>query len=126
MLYPHISQIGSNELVSLFCLNTDFYANAGWGNSHAPVTQTTWYVPYKNVAKITTVVIKGKEQRITVEHSTYTKSISYDTGYFQPKLLQAEQIKEEGMQNIPIQASRYQPTKDDGLGNKLWLVSVLN
>lgn len=30
------------------------------------------------------------------------------------------------MNNIPIQASRYNPTKDDGVGNKLWLVSVLN
>nr|UHK06513.1 MAG: ORF1 [Torque teno midi virus] len=123
--YPHISQIGSNELVSLFCLNTDFYANAGWGNVSPPGTHSKWYVPYHGIATINSVQIKGKITPIQIGEQ-YKDTISYEKGYFQPKLLQAEKILQSAMQNIPIQASRYNPTKDDGQGNKLWLVSVVN
>lgn len=125
--YPHISQIGQNELVSIFCLNTDFYANAGWGNSSPPGTQhNKWYQPYAKIASITTVQIKGKATPITIDTTDYKNSISYDKGYFQSKLLQAEKIITVQSENLPIKAARYNPTKDDGIGNKVWLVSVVN
>nr|UHM26590.1 MAG: ORF1 [Torque teno midi virus] len=125
--YPHISQIGQNELVSIFCLNTDFYANAGWGNSSPPGTQhTNWYQPYANVASITKVRIKGKEVPITIQKTPYKSSINYETGWFQTKLLQAEAILDTPSSNIPVAAARYNPTKDDGAGNKVWLVNVVN
>ncbi len=59
--------------------------------------------------------------------SSYAESVSYETGWFNSEFLRAIQIKSSGtlQATTPTIAGRYNPTTDDGIGNKIYLVSTL-
>lgn len=127
--YPHIGCCNSNDLTSFYCLNLDFYQRQAWGNRTNPyaITDHQWYKPTPNIAQVKTVQIGTKQVKVNQHNpSDYTETISYTKGWFQPNLLQAEKIVDPAQLNIPIAASRYNPNRDDGVGNEVYLVSVLN
>lgn len=121
--YSYLGCCNTNQLISIKHLNLDVYKNAAWGNQ---TTATQGYKPQSNLSKPTVVKINGKNVNITIEDSTWANSISYDKGWFQPKLLQAEEIVNPAQQKIPIHTSRYNPTHDTGIGNKVYFLSILN
>nr|UHK06468.1 MAG: ORF1 [Torque teno midi virus] len=127
--YPHLGCCNTNQLATILALNTDFYQWAGWGNTtnpHVP-TRHQWYEPYNNAEDITEVVnAKGETVSISTTSKNYEQSISIDTGWWQPKLLSAIQIKKPAERAIPIKVIRYNPTRDTGVGTAVWLVNVVN
>ncbi len=126
--YPHLGCCNTNQLASMLVLNTDFYQNAGWGNRNNPVVPTEtnkWYRPFRIDLCITSVTYKGKTENIVTKISPYDETISYDTGWFQPKLLGATAILQPAQQNLPLKGCRYNPTKDTGENTSVWLTSIL-
>lgn len=123
--YPHIGCCNTNELVTLTGINLDYYQLAGWGNATAPGTYgTNWYIPYPNAQHDNIqAVVKGKTETISIPKNDYKKSVSYEEGWFQPKLLQATEIK--NYTYIPGTACRYNPKVDTGRGNAIWFASTL-
>lgn len=127
--YPHLGCCNENLLVSFIALNLEFYKNFGWGNPNNPVipTQThNWYIPYNQVKIISQVKIGNQTKQITTKQTPYENTISYDQGWFQPTLMQATQITVPEETHIPTTVGRYNPARDTGVGNAIWLVSVLN
>nr|UHK06575.1 MAG: ORF1 [Torque teno midi virus] len=126
--YPHLGCCNTNELVSLVGLNLNFYKNFAWGNPNnviTPTQQNNWYIPYNNAKKTLTVTLpNGTTKQIKVQNETYKQSVNIATGWFQPDLLKAIKISEEDY--IPTTVARYNPTRDTGVGSKVWLASVLN
>lgn len=83
-------------------------------------------MPYNTASKnISGYDINGKPINGTIDTSSYESSINYNTGWFQTKNLQLARRTDAG-QVIPTTAGRYNPNLDDGVGNKVWLSSVLN
>nr|UHK03896.1 MAG: ORF1 [Torque teno midi virus] len=127
--YAHLGCCNQNQLATILALNTDFYQNAGWGNSTNTLvpTSTKWYVPYNNAQTISSVKnAKGETVSIETVTSPYTETITIQKGWFQPKLLGAIQILTPSELNIPIKVVRYNPTRDTGVGTAVWLVNVIN
>nr|UHM27430.1 MAG: ORF1 [Torque teno midi virus] len=122
--YGFFGCCNENDLVGFFELNLQFYQNAGWGN---PTGGTSWYEPYHGAPKqiIKFVMANGKQGQIDRTNSDYKKSISYDNGWFNSNFLQAIKITEPQQMVIPTTVGRYNPTVDDGIGNKIWLFSTL-
>ncbi len=126
--YSFFGCCNANNLITFKHLNLDFYKNPGWGNKTTVATQG--YKPYNSATKPKQVKIGNKKITVTVDDSTYEKSVSIETGWFQPLLLQADELLNESgtklEDNIPMSQSRYNPTVDNGKGNKVYFVSIVN
>nr|UHM26556.1 MAG: ORF1 [Torque teno midi virus] len=123
--YPHIGCCNTNELVTITGINLDIYRQGGWGNANHPATMTSdWYKPYPNIAHNFKVTVKGKQETINIKMNDYHASISYDTGWFQTKLLSATAIENQTW--LFGAAARYNPKIDTGAGNTIWFASILN
>lgn len=125
--YPHLGCCNTNELISLYGLNLEMYKHFAWGNPTNPYgPEQRWYTPYGNAKNPITITWPGSKtpETITIKDGNYHDSIKKESGWFQSKLLQATKIQES--EQIPLTACRYNPTKDTGVGNKVWLASVMN
>lgn len=123
--YPHIGCCNTNELVSLVGINLDYFQNFGWGNALSPHGGTDyWYIPYKLALKNFTLIVKGKEVLKNFQSYHYKQTVHYDTGWFQPDMMQATSVKDFSW--IPTAACRYNPKVDTGKGNAVWFASTLN
>nr|UHM26651.1 MAG: ORF1 [Torque teno midi virus] len=143
--YPHLSSSNSNQILTFFYINTQFYQLGNWGFHY---TTTGSYLPYASVPSIlyfwaqeptgNTLTNwsnlpdqeKNKYRLKYNRPSTYEQSINHDTGWFQPKILQAIRITNNDnwaawTANIPANSVRYNPTVDQGPGNEIWLHSTL-
>ena len=83
-------------------------------------------MPYNNAAAVNSVKIGNQTKTIKTQLTPYDKTITYETGWFQPTLMQATEIVEPKETHIPTTVGRYNPSRDTGVGNAVWLVSVLN
>lgn len=127
--YPSLGCCNENRLMTFYALNLQMYKNAGWGNNHNVLTPTVsnWYIPTNGEQDISKVLMPdGKQVTVRVKSTPYHDSINYDTGWFQTKLMQAIEIIEPKQTYIPTTAARYNPTRDTGEGNQIWLQSILN
>nr|UHK03711.1 MAG: ORF1 [Torque teno midi virus] len=126
--YSYLTKTNTNLLVSLLSLNNTFYVHSNWaqntGNSpYMPYTHTPNNLQYEVKTKTGT---ETKTMQIT-SSSTYSDSVNYDKGWFQPSFLQAISVKKQATTTAttPMIAGRYNPTTDDGKGNQIYLTSTL-
>lgn len=119
--YAYLPPTGTNQLISLLCINTQFYQRGSWGNASRP------YNPIGTMQTTLTVQTDPyditKKKTVTIKQDTYMDSINIKTGWFQTDLLRAYAISEQTV--IPITAVRYNPTIDTGKGNSIWLKSTI-
>lgn len=76
-------------------------------------------------------ILKQQQGTISVPQTTgqeqYMYTINYKTGWFQPNLISCFKFNEQSSQQVaPVKVCRYNPTRDTGIGNKVWLLSTLN
>nr|UHM26939.1 MAG: ORF1 [Torque teno midi virus] len=123
-----------SRCITIYALNTDFYQIQQWAASLG--TQAYYpYAAYPHTRQLYywTVNDKGTPSKHMVNTDTYTKSVNYTTGFFQPGVMQAKKITYENRYdapsaqlNLPLTTARYNPDIDDGHGNSVWLVSTLS
>nr|UHM27106.1 MAG: ORF1 [Torque teno midi virus] len=129
--FPSIGPTNENQILNLFALNTDFYKNTDWGQTH----QTT-YRPYDNIDHTLYYHYKdakGTKKVCQISYANYNESISYDKGAFQPGVLNAYAINRESnpesdtpsFAHLPIVPLRYNLPKDTGENNTVWAQSIL-
>nr|UHK06779.1 MAG: ORF1 [Torque teno midi virus]UHM25979.1 MAG: ORF1 [Torque teno midi virus] len=121
--YQRLGCCNSNRLVSFYILNPQFYQWGDWGNKSS---DTNPYKPYSQAQSgtYTGTDYKGATISVSIDTSTYDKSISYGSGWFTSKLLQIADLTSPSEVD-PVKASRYNPTIDTGIGNKVWVTSIL-
>nr|UHK05506.1 MAG: ORF1 [Torque teno midi virus] len=129
--YSHLSNTNQNMLVTIYSLNTGFWQDAAWSSVHQGTVG--FYKPYPNVPSTLNYTKKdGKSGSITMNHSgtmeeKYYYSVNYNTGWFQSDFLLAQKITNAGQAATaihPVTASRYNPNKDMGTGNLIYVVST--
>nr|UHK03892.1 MAG: ORF1 [Torque teno midi virus] len=127
--YSYIGCCASNQLITFPGLNLQFYKNAGWGNATHEATYG-WYRPYAN-AKMGTykgIDYNGKPVTTVVQTMSssgdYLKSINMVGGWFTPALVSIVKLTEPS-EVPPMKLYRYNPTRDTGHGNAIWLVNVV-
>lgn len=122
--YKNLGCCNSNQLVTFYSLNDQFYQKKNWGHL---ASETQPYQPFANAIKDTPFSGKdyqGRSKTGTISGSTYRDSVSYGKGWFQKDLLQCVTLSSP--QNVPpIKTARYNPTIDKGKGNKVWVSSTL-
>nr|UHK04726.1 MAG: ORF1 [Torque teno midi virus] len=123
----YLSATNENRLVNIMSLNTKFYQHSNWAQARQ---QSTPYLPYTNAPTAMRYKIKKKDgttQDLTMDITTYDDSISYDKGWFKTLFLQAFEIPIQSTHaaTIPMLIARYNPNKDTGEGNKIFIKSVL-
>nr|UHK04800.1 MAG: ORF1 [Torque teno midi virus] len=114
--------------ITLYCLNTLFYQNQNWQQN----TGDHPYLPYSlypHTKGLTFHYYKNKQSaQVTVNPNNYKQSITQSEGFFQPGVLQAYKVTDSSGAEFfhkPITVCRYNPEEDTGVGNKVWLTSVL-
>nr|UHM26587.1 MAG: ORF1 [Torque teno midi virus] len=130
--YPHLGCCNTNQMVTLTGINLQYYSYFAWGhttNPYTPTQPTNWYIPNPNAAHTLEVkypgMPKGMEyQTINIPKNSYSLSVGRTSGFFRKELLTATEIKTQTV--LPGTFVRYNPVRDNGVGNKAWLVSVLN
>nr|UHK05523.1 MAG: ORF1 [Torque teno midi virus] len=132
MRYSFLTAKNQNLLVNIYSLNvTNFYINSNWGKN---VQGTHGYQPYTNIQsglQYSTLNKSGTETKHTMPQdafNSYNGSVSYSTGWFMPPFLQAYKVysREGAPQGVnQLLYARYNPTKDKGTGNKIYLASIL-
>nr|UHK05810.1 MAG: ORF1 [Torque teno midi virus] len=132
--YPRIGCCNENRMITLTCLNTKFYQDTNWMQTH---TDPNYYKPYATINKDLefysgsrtnpTKYKPGDYIETHRETSQYYTSISKDNGYFSPRVLQAWDTKvgTQTVRPLPIILGRYNPSVDDGKNNKVYLVSTI-
>nr|UHK06522.1 MAG: ORF1 [Torque teno midi virus] len=126
--YPHLGCCNTNQLVTIMGINLNFYKYFAWGNPNNPIPtqQQRWYEPYHNAATNLTVTWPGSKTKtnLTMKVTPYNQTLTRTEGWFRKELMLATKIDE--MDYIPGTYTRYNPTRDNGVGNKVWLASTLN
>nr|UHK04555.1 MAG: ORF1 [Torque teno midi virus] len=124
--FPRIGPKAQNQMLTLYYLDTTFYTHCNWAQTsdqkYMPAEQTANYtIKYKTKTGESEISLPGNI--IT----TYAQSIHRDTGWFRPEVLNAIEIKKNGIKygNRPIYIGRYNPNDDEGPGNEVYAVSVL-
>nr|UHK05419.1 MAG: ORF1 [Torque teno midi virus] len=133
--YPNISPIVQSQMITLYYLDTSFWAHPNW----AATIGTYWTPRTKEQTVKYTFHTKqtGGKQDITTtlpdEHwphsiDGYYKSINKNTGWFQKKVLNAYKItvNQTAIGNRPIYTGRYNPNEDTGRGNEVYAISILS
>nr|UHK04101.1 MAG: ORF1 [Torque teno midi virus] len=137
--YAYQGCCNENNLVTLYVLNTQFYVRPGWGNANPEGTYgDKWYQPAPNISEqsfntgftgvdYTGKTISGKldiKPDASTSPTHYNSTVNLNTGWFTPKLLSL--VSMSNPQNIaPLKIQRYNPSKDTGIGNQIYLLSVL-
>jgi len=130
--YPHLGCCNTNQMVTLTGLNLQYYQYFAWGhttNPYTPTQSTNWYIPNANATHSLKVqypgMPKGQEyETVNITKDSYSESVGRTTGFFQRKLLLATKIQNQDV--LPGTFVRYNPVRDDGVGNKVWLANILN
>nr|UHK07120.1 MAG: ORF1 [Torque teno midi virus] len=125
--YSRISPTATNTLIEFFYLNVQFYQNPQWGVAYPQGTQQI-YKPYSSAPDHFWVkYIDGKEQKVQL---STTHGVAYKDGYFCSSLLRAVKVKAEQTTPTwnaatPINVARYNPNRDTGKNNSVYLMSIL-
>nr|UHK04087.1 MAG: ORF1 [Torque teno midi virus] len=126
----------SNNQITLYTLNTEFYKKPGWGNAKPEGTHgDKWYYPFTGVKEAefktyTGIDYTGKQitgqLNLNPSGSTthYELSTSIENGWFQPKFLSIVDLHSP-QQVSPLKIQRYNPAVDTGLGNQVYLINVV-
>ena len=133
--YPRLGCCNENRTLTVRFLNPGFWLNSNWG---ATKSGNDYYKPYDGIKKET--IFKAKigntvrsitpgleiEKATTGGSAKYYASINYDTGYFNPIVMQASEVVQDQTtrQPLPVSYGRYNPVEDDGKGNEIYLVSI--
>nr|UHK04399.1 MAG: ORF1 [Torque teno midi virus] len=121
--YATIGCCNTSTQLNIYYLNRTFYAQTGWGfeaQATSPYKPNNMSLPFVYTYKKP----NGQTETATFNQpSTYAKSVSYNEGWFTTKLLNATKINNQAA--IPISIARYIPESDDGIGNKMYWVSVV-
>jgi len=133
--HSYLGCCNENPQIFFHYINHGFYVNTNWGQ-----VSTSPYLPFSGGTGQTPNVIyyKYKNQILQISKpqtgpgkDPYSQSIHYDTGYFQYKFLQttcwsSETTVRTCSANNPIGYAIYNPNKDSGNGNAIYLVSTLS
>nr|UHK07133.1 MAG: ORF1 [Torque teno midi virus] len=127
--YVKLGYASENQILGIYYLNTAFYINNGWGRARLHSEQQ--YKPYDNIPSEIDVQFYGRTdwKQITINKD---HTIGYSDGYFQKDLLLAAKVRKRndttttGAITTPINVTRYNPEKDNGKGNSIYLISILN
>ncbi len=109
--------------VTIFALNPAFFQQHNWAQS-----ATDHYKPYLQYPTDGLDFINKDGNKKNVKYSDYKTSISKENGFFQTAILQAVQVKrgETFLHERTIGIGRYNPEDDTGVGNEVWLTSVIS
>nr|UHM26704.1 MAG: ORF1 [Torque teno midi virus] len=142
--YAHIGCCNKNTIVTFLALNPGFYKNGHWAQYRQ---ETTPYKPYNAIFKglyfwdtsdwpenpldKTRHADFIKKHSLQVTEDTYAASVSYSTGFFSSKVLKAVLVttgldKNSHIGTLPTITCRYNPAKDTGQGNTVWLHSNIS
>ncbi len=114
-----------NTNLTLVALNTNFYQNTAWQKN----TDNHAYLPYPTYPTTTGVDYYYDSTKPTLKKNVfpqnYLQSVNYDSGMFQPAVLNAHKIMkgEQQYHELPITVIRYNPDLDTGSKNAVWVVS---
>nr|UHK06244.1 MAG: ORF1 [Torque teno midi virus] len=127
--YPWLGCCNENQIITLYYIQPGFYKNTDWAQ-HRETTST--YEPVTGISKTLTFkyyTLKETTDSFTMTNdmvSTNAKSISYETGWFQWKILRAYDVLQGSTQYgmLPTGVLRYNPVLDTGEHNKIWLTPI--
>ena len=127
--YSHLSATNQNLLINIYSINTKFYQNSDWDQHKAP---PSIYEPYSNISypvKYKVLTASGTtidKTLFNTKPTSETQALGY-TGWFCKEMLQCVEVMGHGtIQAIkPWLLGRYNPVKDDGVGNQVYIVSTI-
>nr|UHK05542.1 MAG: ORF1 [Torque teno midi virus] len=131
--YSQLSNKNQNMLVNIYSLNPAFFQIPNWANAAQP-TGNGYYRPYATItvpleytdAAGSTKKIGDNWNHLSHDQQYYA-SVNIDTGWFNKSFLQAKVINTSlhmPTATKPMTISRYNPNKDSGEGNEIYVVST--
>lgn len=136
--YPRLACCNENRVITIYYINPMFFTHSTWAQAkegywqaydHEKTTLTFWYKE-GNATKSYTPIPEW--QRVGDKKAQYYASINIKTGWFSKPILTAFKVTEDSSASstaqayLPLNAARYNPELDNGKGNKVYLVSVVN
>nr|UHM27309.1 MAG: ORF1 [Torque teno midi virus] len=123
--YSYLGCCNSNQLANVLSLNINFYHHAAW----AQVLTESPYKPYSTAPDPIWAKYPNstEKKQITGMNTDYSSSVNLKTGWFRPEILQASQLFQTATAATAtraVGAARYNPNKDAGRGNKVYLTSI--
>lgn len=127
--YPWLGCCNENLIITLRYLSPQFYHNSAWAQTTTKYNPIYGTQPMKDTLTYN-YILDGKKNSYTMSKAdveNYEKSLSYETGWFNKRILNAYQVKDVSQPQAltPCGTLRYNPADDEGITNKLWVVSTL-
>nr|UHM27142.1 MAG: ORF1 [Torque teno midi virus] len=152
--YSRIGWSSQSPVSTIYALNTDFYQNSNWAMATGPgsrgyVNISTQKFPlwfkFKEGNKTKWYCYDPDQQTVLKKYrDIYLRSVSYDQGMFNPRILFASEIRVGGtkidtetnvqdtepagtteLAQLPLIALRYNPNADHGTHNCIYLTNIL-
>nr|UHK05346.1 MAG: ORF1 [Torque teno midi virus] len=129
--FPRISPLAQSQMITLYYLDTNMWTSCNWAATadtwwKPKGTATSWEFIYKTPSGDKSIIVNDTT-KWTTNRAGYYQSINKNTGWFQKAILNAYKMKRNGTEvaNRPIYTARYNPNEDDGQGNVIYAVSLL-
>nr|UHK05575.1 MAG: ORF1 [Torque teno midi virus] len=130
--YSFLSASNENMLVNISSLNPSWYINTDWARARA---DTQGYLPQNSMNRnlwYENKIQGGTTKKTSVPpnvFSTYGDSVDYTKGWFNPNFLRAIALyspsESTKLAQLPLNYGRYNPTRDKGTGNKIYIISTI-
>ncbi len=136
MSWAHFGPNTQSRCITFRSLNVNFFKNTGWGQVKGSHTNPDPYLPNDSYPKTSGLYFwwpgkKSTDQPFKPTVTNYYTTIDYDTGFFNKYVLTANKVTSDQAGNtpqheLPVTLARYNPDIDDGVGNAVWLESIIN
>nr|UHK05415.1 MAG: ORF1 [Torque teno midi virus] len=129
--FPSIGPKAQNQMVTIYFLDTNIWNQPNWAqtrtDSWVPAGTHKWKFKYKVKNETTLKEITMPPNTHDPYKDAYTTSISRDYGWWQKAVLNSIEVYRDNAlySNRCIYPARYNPNTDNGQGNAVYIVSLL-
>nr|UHK04703.1 MAG: ORF1 [Torque teno midi virus] len=124
--FSYLGCCNENQQLGIYYLDREMYKLADWGHYKGDDP----YRAFSGTEKSRTYQGKpaGSTQTITatIQMNDYNSSVDYSTGWFQSNLLRINEMTNPLQRYTAINTCIYNLNLDDGVGNAVYLTSILN
>lgn len=125
--YPTLGCCNENRILNLYSLDTQFYQDPKWMQTHSTTSPWKPYPTLDSKVKFHYKTQSGGEGTVSVSNDE-SKWLTLEGGWFQPKILGAYKITTTSGQSVallPMVLLRYNPAQDEGPGNIVTLIDLV-
>lgn len=122
LTYSYIGSNSRNRLSTFQCLNPDVWVKPDWGTA---TSNYSFYTSYSGKKAKTMLDNKLQDYTIPMNFGDHSTKLKWEKGIFNKSFLNIQYFIDDTTLKLPTLTVQYNPVVDNGKGNTIYFISVL-